>query len=134
MESLPKEIVEQVQSFVRTEWIKSCSSYHYMLFLNDHPVYDLLIQWMYFRKREEKARRKLGLIRLELISFDQIRPRYSTFRDVDNHFIRKLELEGEKEHQGKLVQLFHKKSNYLRTKLSKFYHASRLENLFQRFK
>ena len=134
MESLPQEINRYVFSFVPEEWLRLCTKDHFQRFMSSHPVYEQLVQWMYYKKLEDKNRRKLNLTRLELLSLQDIRPVFRNFRDVDQHFLRKCELEGEREHFGKWVQLYHKKSQSTANRLKRYYNLSRLEMLYERYK
>lgn len=117
---LPPELVRHhVETYMRPEWMKFCSRQHYRYFLDSDPVADLMIQWIHYRKREESTKKKLAQINLEILAFDQIKPCFHHFRDVDRHFIRRHELEGEKEDQNRRLNLFQRKATFLYSKLKK---------------
>ncbi len=119
---LPIEIVRHhILCLMRPEWMKYCSRQHYRNFLDSDPIADLKIQYIHYRKREESTKKKLAQINLEITAFEQIKPCFHHFRDVDRHFIRRHELEGEKEEQTRRLQLFQKKAMFLYTRLKKNY-------------
>jgi hypothetical protein len=134
MEKLPNELQTNVFSFVPKEWLKLCARDYFYYFLDKYPIYNLLIQWVHYKKLEEKNRKKASLISLEILSMREIKPIFRNFKDVDRHFIRKSELEGEKEHFSRLVQVYNKKSMFLMKKLKPYYSPSRLEFLYQQKK
>lgn len=131
MENLPKELVSHIFSFVPVKFLNTCSKYHYLQWLDESPRYHLLLQWVFCKKRLDLAKQKLRFLQLEILSYSQMSPAFSHFRHVDQHFLRRCTLEGEKEHWERLIHAYEKKTMYFQGKLGKFFTPSRLDRFYQ---